>query len=262
MHYRRITLHDTIRPFGCWAIRIRACVFSAVQGLQRVHNVPYERHMENLHHKPDDAIDCLIIVGFPECEHDTSSDDKQNQEGGEQSHHPVHGKTWVERALRIDETPCVKVDDVAQRLEERSHGAGPRYCDAHNERLYLQVSDQAHQKNNCAEFGRALAERFFLYLVHPVLRLLLCAPQSIPAGFYFARKYHRCDEPGKHQDAEEDEKKEFRVLFAWITHISEHVPVFRALETCFSLVSFGAGVTPQAPVGLVARDALSLASPP
>ena len=88
--------------------------------------------------------------------------------------------------------------------------------------------------------------------------MLLCTPQSIPTGFYFAWKYHRRDEPGKHRDAEEDEKEEFRILFAWITHIFEHVPIFRALETRFSLVSFGAGVTPGAPVGLVARDTLTL----
>mmetsp|Transcript_7821 Transcript_7821/g.35527 ORF Transcript_7821/g.35527 Transcript_7821/m.35527 type:complete len:249 (-) Transcript_7821:881-1627(-) len=146
-HNRRIALHDTILPTG-WAKgisvangRIYANVFSTIEGLQRVYDVADERDLENLHHKSDDAIDCLIIVGFSECEHDANADDKQNHEGGEQADNPVHGKTWVERALGIDETPRVEVDDVAQRLVYRSHGAGPRYCDAHHERLYLQKCD-------------------------------------------------------------------------------------------------------------------------
>ena len=150
-NYRRIALHDKIsrvpmiivvRAISSAIIKgAGAFVFSAVEGLQRVHDIPDGRDMENLHHKPDDTIDCLIIVGFSKCEHDSTSDDKQNQEWGEQSHHPVHSKTWVERALRIYETPCVEVDDVAHHLEERSHGTGPWDCDTHNERLYLQECD-------------------------------------------------------------------------------------------------------------------------
>ena len=90
-----------------------------------MHNVPYERNMENLHHKPDDAIDCLIIVGFPECEHDTSSDDKQNQEGFENTSSSMYQpftrniqftvKPGSNEHFGFMKPHCVKVDDVAQR---------------------------------------------------------------------------------------------------------------------------------------------------
>ena len=54
-----------------------------------MYDVADERDLENLHHKSDDAIDCLIIVGFSECEHDASADDEQNHEEAAQNQQVV-----------------------------------------------------------------------------------------------------------------------------------------------------------------------------
>ena len=97
---------------------MEACVFSAVEGLHRVHDIPDERHLEHLYHKSDDAIERVIIAGFSGREDDPTGDDHQNQERGEQSDKPAIFETRIiKRTLRIDETPGIEVDDVAQRLE-------------------------------------------------------------------------------------------------------------------------------------------------
>jgi hypothetical protein len=63
---------------------VGTCVFSAAQGLQRVHDVSHKRNVEHLHHKSDYAIECLIIIaGFPEREDDAKGDDEENHERGE-----------------------------------------------------------------------------------------------------------------------------------------------------------------------------------
>merc|ERR1719424_2505124 len=105
-HEVRRDLHDAMLTTG-WAevISCTACVFSAVEGLHRVHDVPDERHLEHLYHKSDNAIDRVIIAGFSGREDDPTGDDRQNQERGEQSDKPVSLETRVpfpERALRID----------------------------------------------------------------------------------------------------------------------------------------------------------------
>ena len=63
---------------------VSTCVFGAVQGLQRVHDVSHKRNVEHLYHKSDYAIACLItIAGFPEREDDANCDDEENHERGE-----------------------------------------------------------------------------------------------------------------------------------------------------------------------------------